>query len=154
MATRSLICQELDDGTVKYIYCHWDGGLWGVGRYLHENYQDRDKVAHLLSLGNLSSIGSEIHDCQPTSDGSPASFYDSRVEFMAMTRDFRDWPMGAEYIYLLGYGQPWQFISAFDIDYAPPSTPGGVGWKSTVAGKGAYLKGALLYPKSKHKEDA
>ncbi len=38
MATRSRIGVMLDDGSVKQVYCHFDGYVEGVGLTLIENY--------------------------------------------------------------------------------------------------------------------
>lgn len=57
MSTNSLIFQEQQDGTLKGIYCHYDGYLQYNGVILSESYSDPKKVAKLLELGNLSSLG-------------------------------------------------------------------------------------------------
>lgn len=57
MATRSLIGRETDSGKVKYIYCHWDGYPDWAGKILANYYQMPEQVDHLLSLGDLSSLG-------------------------------------------------------------------------------------------------
>lgn len=60
MSTNSLIFQEQQDGTLKGIYCHYDGYLQYNGIILSESYSDPKKVAKLLELGNLSSLGEEL----------------------------------------------------------------------------------------------
>lgn len=60
MSTKSLIFQEQQDGTLKGIYCHWDGYLQYNGVILSESYSDPKKVAKLLELGNLSALGEEL----------------------------------------------------------------------------------------------
>ena len=60
MATRSRIAIEKEDGTVLSIYCHWDGYPSNNGKILQENYQDREKVEKLISLGNISSLAPEV----------------------------------------------------------------------------------------------
>jgi len=60
MSTRSLIGRLNADGTVTYVYCHYDGYLDGVGAKLHDFYQDASKVDELIGLGSLSSIGEHI----------------------------------------------------------------------------------------------
>lgn len=60
MATRSSITIKELDGSVKSIYCHWDGYPEGVGKILDEHYTDLEKVRELIALGNLSSLGPEI----------------------------------------------------------------------------------------------
>jgi hypothetical protein len=61
MATRSHIgVKNHKEGTVDYIYCHWDGYPEYVGKVLTEYYQDMDRVDALMKLGDLSFLGSEI----------------------------------------------------------------------------------------------
>ena len=64
MATRSRIGKKLPDGTIKSIYCHWDGYPSHNGSILKEHYTDEAKVDALLELGDLSVLGSEIGDQQ------------------------------------------------------------------------------------------
>lgn len=59
MSTRSSIA--IRHGTVvKAIYCHWDGYLGYVGRLLNCHYQSSVKVNKLISMGDLSTLGTEI----------------------------------------------------------------------------------------------
>ncbi len=60
MSTRSNIGVRNLDGTVDYIYCHFDGYPEGVGKTLISSYQDMDRVNELMKLGDLSSLGEEI----------------------------------------------------------------------------------------------
>jgi hypothetical protein len=60
MATRSTIAIELQDGTIAQIYCHFDGYIEHNGSILEKHYQDQNKIHMLISLGNLSILGSEI----------------------------------------------------------------------------------------------
>lgn len=72
MATRSRIGIELEDGTVKSVYCHWDGCLSNNGKILLECY-DRDKTLDLVKLGDLSSLGDQVDPTGPHSFASPQS---------------------------------------------------------------------------------
>lgn len=58
MATRSLIGVMHGD-ICKAVYCHWDGYLMHNGAILNK-YYDSAKANHLVSLGQLSSLGAEI----------------------------------------------------------------------------------------------
>jgi len=60
MATRSHIGKKQADGSVKYIYCHWDGYPEHNGEILKRHYADEAKVDSLLSLGDISVLGREI----------------------------------------------------------------------------------------------
>lgn len=58
MGTRTAIFQEQSDGTFIGIYCHLDGYINGVGKTLHEHYQDRNKIWELINAKKpLHSLG-------------------------------------------------------------------------------------------------
>lgn len=59
MSTRSRIGLKLPSGQVKSIYCHFDGYPSGVGATLINHYDSPEKVAKLLELGDISSLGEE-----------------------------------------------------------------------------------------------
>ena len=65
MATTSTIAIELQDGTVKQVYCHWDGDLNHNGRILFEHYTDPAILEELINLGNISSLGPTIGEKHP-----------------------------------------------------------------------------------------
>lgn len=67
MATRSTIAIELADGTIKKVYCHWDGYLSHNGKILLEHYNDADKLLKLINKGSISSLGPEIGRKHPFS---------------------------------------------------------------------------------------
>jgi len=75
MATRSRIAIETTGvaGTkvIKSIYCHFDGYASGVGKTLMDNYQDREKVEALISLGDISFLEEEITPTGPHSFDYP-----------------------------------------------------------------------------------
>lgn len=78
MATRSTIAMEFNDGTVRQVYCHWDGYLEGVGKTLLEHYKSADKVDALLSEGSISILGKEIgqkHSFDDYMYGEVCTFY-------------------------------------------------------------------------------
>jgi len=56
MSTRSRIAIENQNGSVKSIYCHFDGYLIGVGRLLKEYYTTQAKVEALIDLGDISAL--------------------------------------------------------------------------------------------------
>lgn len=64
MGTRSTIAIKTEDG-IKAIYCHWDGYVDHNGRILREHYQDPTKIAELIALGDLSTLGTEIGEVHP-----------------------------------------------------------------------------------------
>jgi len=70
MATRSHIGVRNLDGTIDYIYCHFDGYPAHNGKILTDHYADMDKVNALMKLGDLSILGSEIGGQQDFDDRS------------------------------------------------------------------------------------
>lgn len=60
MSTRSRIGMVQDDGKVISIYCHWDGYPSNNGAILLKHYTDKEKVARLISLGDISCLEAEV----------------------------------------------------------------------------------------------
>lgn len=60
MATRSNIGILNQDGSVEYVYCHWDGYPSHNGRILKDHYTDEAKVRKLIANGAISTLGEEI----------------------------------------------------------------------------------------------
>jgi hypothetical protein len=115
MATRSTIAMRTPEGTIRSIYCHWDGYPDGVGATLNVHYTDPIKTAELISLGDLSSLHEEIGTYNdfgnPTEGiclfygrdrgetGVDAITHDTVDEWIAYRND-----QGCEYGYLLSGG--------------------------------------------------
>lgn len=59
MSTRCRIGIKNEDGTIRSIYCHFDGYPDGVGQTLLDSYKDAEKINKLLDLGDISCLGSE-----------------------------------------------------------------------------------------------
>lgn len=60
MGTRSYIGRAHEGGSVRAVYCHWDGYPDHNGRILVEHWLDPAKVDSLLDEGDLSSLGEEL----------------------------------------------------------------------------------------------
>jgi hypothetical protein len=71
MATRSRIAIERPDGSVRSIYCHWDGSPDTNGKCLADHYQDRRKVEKLIKLGDLSSLHKSVEPTGPHTFSNP-----------------------------------------------------------------------------------
>jgi len=57
MATRSRIAVELDNGTVKSVYCHWDGYPDGVGNdLLNMRFSSTSEVEDFIDEGSRSTV--------------------------------------------------------------------------------------------------
>ena len=121
MATRSRIGLKLDDGTIKQVYCHWDGYVEGVGLTLVENYNTIDKVEELINLGDISSLGFKLSTDEPHTFDNPAQGVtvaynrdrgESGVEAQTLTMD--EWMSVAysspiDFYYLFSDGEWWVF---------------------------------------------
>ena len=123
MSTNSAIGVVVN-GKIKSVYCHWDGYVDGVGKTLVENY-DQAKTEQLVSLGAISSLGSEIgrqhpFDTYNLSDEVKAqyrnmtTFYhrdrdeDLSIDWHDTAEDFLESYSG-EYLYLLGTDGVWYY---------------------------------------------
>lgn len=74
MSTRSFIGMQYENGTIRAIYCHYDGYInGGVGETLFWHFQDADKINKLLEGSDISSLGSRI-------DASEGHSFDNRQE--------------------------------------------------------------------------
>ena len=59
MATRSLIAYRTPAGTIRSVYCHYDGYIEHNGRILEEHYGSLDRISRLVSPGCISSLCSK-----------------------------------------------------------------------------------------------
>lgn len=61
MATRSYIGLQKDDGSIEFIYCHYDGYIeGGVGEKLLHHYKTKEQIQMLLDIGNIRSLHETI----------------------------------------------------------------------------------------------
>jgi hypothetical protein len=98
MATRSLIAYKNKDDTFNVVYCHFDGYLDGVGKVLSENYLTEESVNNLISMGDMSTLGKTLDECD---------FYANHGETLKVRRNltFEEFMQKAkdlwtEYIYI------------------------------------------------------
>ena len=118
MSTRSFIGKTLPNGNVVGIYCHFDGYPEGVGQTLKNSYTDQTKIDALLSLGDISSLGSELgekhdfddHELIRSRDWTNAYHRDRGEEFnpnrlyldLKEMQKYVGSDMGAEWAYIWG----------------------------------------------------
>ena len=72
MSTRSAIGMKRPDGTIRAVYCHYDGYPSYNGKILNEHYRNSEKLVRLLDEGDLSSLDREIgtrHDFDKPAKG-------------------------------------------------------------------------------------
>lgn len=118
MATRSTIALEYKDGTVKQIYCHFDGYFGGVGKVLSEHYTDYDKVVQLMELGDISYLRPEIGEKQDFNNPTNTELWTlaysrDRGDSKCQARKFNDYDFymltvqSQEYNYILRKDGRW-----------------------------------------------
>jgi hypothetical protein len=111
MATRSTIGIKSEDGTVKAIYCHWDGYPGGVGLGLIDNYNSKAQAEALIALGGFSSL-------METLEETKAGAYNTESDKARVFTGVQDWldnfNSGEEYAYLYEEGKGWVYFSDFD----------------------------------------
>lgn len=98
MATRSHIGIKQANGSIKYIYCHWDGYPEHNGVILKEHYTTEAKVNELMDLGDISSLGEDIDKCVAYGRDRGETGVEARTDTM---KDF----IGQEYNYLFENGE-------------------------------------------------
>ena len=60
MSTHSKILKRQFDGSIKAIYCHYDGYLSNNGILLLKHYSDINKVSELIELGDISQLSNNV----------------------------------------------------------------------------------------------
>ena len=123
MSTRSNIGILNQDGTVTYIYCHFDGYLEHNGLLLSGHYTTEGKVRMLMELGDLSVLGSEIGEKQNFEDrakGCCLAYGRDRGEdgTEARTIPYSDYTKEhfEEYVYLFTPGKGWE-VRQYGVNY-------------------------------------
>lgn len=82
MATRSRIAVELQDGTVKSVYCHNDGYIDGVGRDLkRKGFSSTDECEEFINAGDRSTV--ELSYKEWRNEDCPPQVHKNRDEFFA-----------------------------------------------------------------------
>jgi hypothetical protein len=105
MATRSTIGIKTEDGTIKAIYCHWDGYPDGVGAGLSQNYNSKEQAEALIALGGFSSL---METLEETKSGAYGTESDSARTFTGEQDWFQNFNAGEEYFYLYT-GTEWLY---------------------------------------------
>lgn len=111
MATRSTIGLKSEDGTVKAIYCHWDGyAEGGVGSGLIDNYNSREQAEELIAIGGFSSL-------RETLEETKAEAYNTESEKARTFDSVTDWVTnfncGEEYYHLYTDEKGWEYANNY-----------------------------------------
>ena len=114
MATRSLIGSVQDNGTIKTIYCHWDGYPDYNGEILLSHYTTPRLVDELIEGGDLSSLDFDYEHCNPYSArGDKWELIQPReVEWKDLAEVTYD--CNAEYVYIYNSEYEWE---CYEYDY-------------------------------------
>ena len=110
MSTRSNIGILNSDGTVDYVYCHFDGYLENNGQILNQHYTTEGKVRALINLGDLSVLGEDIGETTVKGcclaygrDRGESGVVARKVSYVDYTKEYFE-----EYMYLFTPGQGWE----------------------------------------------
>jgi len=106
MATRSTIGIKSEDGTIKAIYCHWDGYPEGVGAGLVQFYNTAQQATELINLGGFSALMETLEETKAGAYGTPS---DSARTFTGEGDWFENFNAGEEYFYLYTEGTGWRY---------------------------------------------
>lgn len=115
MSTRSYIGYKTKDGSVNYIYCHWDGYPSNNGKILFNHYKCAKKVKKLVALGDLSSLGSTLEECVTSNSGVVNSSNDHDYLISPSVSDYGWAGSWIDYRYLY-VGGKWLFNSQSRLD--------------------------------------
>ena len=111
MATRSNIMITSDWKNFASAYCHWDGGLWGVGEVLNEHYNDTDTILDLVALGDMSSL-KETVELTATDERNAFKEQGGQVEMKTATEVFIA-SCGEEFLYVWDAKQEKWFVGSY-----------------------------------------
>lgn len=111
MSTRGLICRQINNREVEYLYCHHDNYLEHNGVILQEHYNTKEKVDELFAKNRgISALGKSIEE---------GNFYDSEGDAIRKcplnflnTRADICW---AEYIYVFTLKGEWKFKKSISL---------------------------------------
>lgn len=107
MATRSSIAVVLVDGSVKSIYCHYDGNVGHNGKMLKGHYSTYEQALELVQQGDMSSLDETIEESEfyarDRGEDLVVRTYPN-LNFYLLSQDYRQ-----EYDYIFNEGQ-WFLI--------------------------------------------
>lgn len=106
MATRSTIGMTQEDGTIKAVYCHWDGYPTGVGADLVNYYNNKEKAEALISLGGFSALRQTLEETEAGVYGDEST----PIRTFTGEKDwFENFNSGEEYFYLYREDTGWVY---------------------------------------------
>ena len=120
MGTRSTIAIEKADGTVKQIYCHYDGYPSHNGKILLDHYSDPSVLAEIIEFGAIRSLYSTIEETKESSFAYLRG-EDLQIEVFKDFEDYKDNHAEEEYEYILRNDGKW-YVKTFHFNYNPLET--------------------------------
>lgn len=95
MSTRSTIAVVRADGSVKSVYCHWDGYLKHNGQVLLDGYNSQELAEKVTSLGDISFLDERYdpigeHSFDNPEDGTTILYGRDRGEIGVTADSFWD----------------------------------------------------------------
>lgn len=130
MSTRSGIGVVMPDGSVRGIYCQYDGGLWrgGVGWMLATFYASTERACELVNLGDCLQLQPGLGQRHKfgKAPANWSTFYgrdcDERDSEFRMYRDVEQFVSeragcgSVEFLYLWGLeGEGWSVRDVFEV---------------------------------------
>ena len=93
MGTRSTIAVVRADGSVKSVYCHWDGYLRHNGQVLLDGYNSQELAEKVTSLGDISFLDKRYdpighHTFDNAEEGTTIVYSRDRGEFDSLGNTF------------------------------------------------------------------
>ena len=111
MATRANIMITSDWKNFAVAYCHWDGGLWGVGEVLNKHYNDTDTILDLVALGDMSSLKLTVEEAA-NDDGNVYKESGGEVEMKTEENLFIP-SCGEEFLYVWDANEEIWFVGTY-----------------------------------------
>ena len=115
MSTRSRIGIQDENGTIRSIYCHFDGYPDGVGATLIDHYSNRQKLNMLINLGDISILDENIstmdeHSFNNPKKGVTVAYHRDRGEELNPARvdsSLEEFPVSEKYGYVYTLEGKW-----------------------------------------------
>ena len=90
MSTNSRIAIENLDGTIKSVYCHWDGYPSHHVPILTQKYETQEKAEALIELGDLSELNEDLEStvayCRDRDEEFNQDKHENLTEFLRISR--------------------------------------------------------------------
>jgi len=106
MSTRSMIGIQNADGTVKAVYCHWDGYPEHNGKMLLNHYNDKKLTENLIKKGDFSFLAENISNIEYYVDRGDTDTGPKKYKNVAQFSHYME-DSWCEYFYILDAAGKW-----------------------------------------------